>query len=125
MITVRIPGRPPTPNARRHWRTTHRDNAEWKAWAKQCAIHSTPDGTIAPIGPCAIIIEFVVPDKRRRDLDNLVASSKVLTDGIVASGLIADDSTEVIRSVMYSVRYEKGAAETIYTIMPVELADVA
>jgi Holliday junction resolvase RusA-like endonuclease len=66
-----------------------------------------------------------VPDRRRRDLDNLIASTKPLTDGIVASGLLADDSGDVIRSVSYSVRYEKGVSETIYRITPLEVADAA
>jgi hypothetical protein len=126
MITVRIPGRPPTPNARRHWRTTHRDNAEWRTVARESAIlggwdYRGPE----PITACTIAIEFVVPDRRRRDLDNLIASTKPLTDGIVASGLLADDSGDVIRSVSYSVRYEKGVSETVYRITPVEVADAA
>ncbi len=124
-IVVRIPGRPPTPNARRHWRVTHRDNGTWKraAWDR-ASVRKTCDH-LATITACAIAIEFVVPDRRHRDLDNLIASTKPLTDGIVASGLLADDSTEVIRSVSYSVRYEKGVTETVYTITPVEVADAA
>jgi crossover junction endodeoxyribonuclease RusA len=121
MIVVRIPGRPPTPNARRHWRTTHRDN---KGWAVTASVFATEAAFLRqgrpPITACTIAIEFVVPDRRRRDLDNLIASTKPLTDGIVASGLLADDSGDVIRSVSYSVRYEKGCSETIYTITPVE-----
>jgi crossover junction endodeoxyribonuclease RusA len=116
MITVRIPGRPPTPNARRHWRTTHRDNAEWKEYAR---FRTLTSGELPTITACTIAIEFVVPDRRRRDLDNLIASTKPLTDGIVASGLLADDSGDVIRSVSYSVRYEKGVSETVYRITPV------
>ena len=121
-ITVRIPGRPPTPNARRHWRRIAADNNLWKltaqAHALQVQAHDIQFGW--PIAACTIAIEFVVPDRRHRDLDNLIASTKPLTDGIVASGLLVDDSTDVIRSVSYSVRYEKGATETVYTINPVE-----
>jgi crossover junction endodeoxyribonuclease RusA len=121
-ITVRIPGRPPTPNARRGWYVTQRDNRAWKTAAYNVAAHEV---IYPPITACTIAIEFVVPDRRHRDLDNLIASTKPLTDGIVASGLLADDSTEVIRSVSYSVRYEKGCTETVYTITPVEVADAA
>jgi Holliday junction resolvase RusA-like endonuclease len=77
------------------------------------------------IPACTISIEFVVPDRRRRDLDNLISGQKPCLDGIVAAGVIADDSTEVIRSVSYSVRYEKGVSETVYRITPLEVADAA
>jgi Holliday junction resolvase RusA-like endonuclease len=121
MIVVRIPGRPPTPNARRHWRTTHRDNAEWKEYARRCAVYALQaHGDVRPhLEHADVAIEFVVPDKRRRDIDNLISAQKPCLDGIVASGLLADDSGDVIRSVSYSVRYEKGVSETVYRITPV------
>jgi Holliday junction resolvase RusA-like endonuclease len=125
MITVRIPGRPPTPNARRHWRTTHRDNAEWKARAYEKAAVAWGIYGGRTLRACTIEVEFVVPDRRRRDLDNAISGQKPILDGIVASGLLADDSTDVIRSVSYSVRYEKGVSETVYRITPVEVADAA
>lgn len=117
-VVVRVEGRPPTPNSRRHWRSVAKDSAEWKtrAWAEATL---TRAGDWEPIAACTMHVEFVVPDRRRRDLDNLIASTKPLTDGIVLSGLLVDDSTEVIREVSYSVRYEKGVDATVYTITPV------
>ena len=125
-LTITIPGRPPTPNSRRHWRTTHRDNKVWKEAAYWSAIDATSEWEEDPlITKGTVAIEFVVPDRRRRDLDNLISSSKVLTDGIVAAGVLADDSSDVLVSVTYSVRYEKGVSATVYTIEPVEELEAA
>ena len=47
-------------------------------------------GEIKPIKPYKLVITFVQPDKRRRDLDNLLATIKPGLDGI-AYGLGIDD----------------------------------
>ena len=44
----------------------------------ECAVHAS--------------VTFVLPDKRRRDLDNLVALVKPLLDGAVDAGIMVDDS---------------------------------
>ena len=36
--------------------------------------------------------EFHLPDRRRRDIDNLVAASKPALDGLVDAGILADDA---------------------------------
>ncbi len=123
MIEIRIPGRPPTPNARRHWRTTHRDNSLWKEVALVRA--ATGHAPHPVITRATLAIEFIVPDKRHRDLDNLIASTKPLTDGIVAAGCLADDSSDVLVSVTYSVRYEKGESATVYRITPVDTQEAS
>lgn len=120
-ITVEIPGRPPTPNARRHWRTIARDNAEWKdkGWlAAMKAMERTPElgwstrimmievGTKArprqeprqvakmPMQYAHVEVAIVVPTFGRHDWDNGVASLKPLFDGMVAAGIVVDDSVE-------------------------------
>ena len=115
-LTITIPGRPPTPNSRRHWRAVHADNTKWKTVAWMSANKAVPGRRMPNIQRAAVAIEFVVPDRRHRDLDNLIASTKPLTDGIVAAGVLADDSSDVLVSVTYSVRYEKGVTATVYTI---------
>lgn len=114
-ITIRIDGRPPTPNARRHWRVTALDNDTWKGAARVVALASLPPGW-TPLERCVAEVTFVVGTKARRDLDNLIASSKPLTDGIVAAGVIRDDSLDVITSVTYTAEYRKGEAATIYRL---------
>jgi hypothetical protein len=39
--------------------------------------------------------------------------------GIVAAGVLLDDSSDVLVSVTYSVTYVKGESATVYTITPV------
>ena len=59
-----------------------------------------------PIEKAHIAITWVAGDKRRRDPDNLFASMKAYIDGLVAGGLIIDDSAE---HVSYAgPRYEWG-----------------
>ena len=115
-VEVRIEGRPPTPNARRHWRQVARDNEYWHNVAQWACTEQVRRFFRKTIRHCDLEIIFVVPDRRHRDMDNLVASTKPLTDGLVRARLLADDSTEVIRRVTYSEQYEKGHSATIYRI---------
>lgn len=39
-----------------------------------------------------VTLHLVPKDKRRRDVDNLVPTSKAAVDGLVAAGVLADDS---------------------------------
>ncbi len=115
-LVVTIPGRPPTPNARRHWRTTAADNKDWKD-AAFAAAEAASDGTywVAPKA-ARVRVTFIVPTRTRRDLDNLIASTKPLTDGLVACGVLRDDSTEAITEMTFGVEYRKGVAATEYRI---------
>jgi len=115
-IVVRIPGRPPTPNVttRQVWQARGKEAAEWKALAHAIAWQTA--GGMVPLERATMEVEFIVPDHRRRDLDNLIASTKHLTDGIVLAGILVDDSSDVLRSVRYHVTYQKGVTETVYRI---------
>jgi len=44
--------------------------------------------------PVTVDISFFPPDRRQRDVDNLVASIKPAIDGLVDAGLLAGDSGE-------------------------------
>ena len=58
-------------------------------------------------------ITYVASDKRRRDLDNLIASTKPWIDGLVGT-VIVDDSADRLE---ISARYESGdEAETIMKV---------
>lgn len=120
-IAIRIEGRPPTPNVRRHWRQIARDNAVWKEAAQTVAEnekrkwegrHGLKWRTLKRAG---VSIAFGLPDKRHRDLDNLIASTKPLLDGIVAAGLIIDDSIDVITRIEFGA-VVNGTNETIITV---------
>ena len=44
-------------------------------------------------GPCSMHLTIVPPDKRRRDLDNLM---KVVNDALLSAGVLTDDCGSVI-----------------------------
>lgn len=125
-LVIRIEGRPPTPNARRPWPMVHRENAVWKdagrlvardallAWQEKHALEWRP------VKRCVVSVAFGLPDKRNRDLDNLIASTKPLLDGIVAAGVIVDDSITVIQKMEFGA-VVNGTTETIFTIDEIEL----
>ena len=91
IITVPWPDKRLSPNARLHWRQrvgpkqAARIAAGWAVVAAR--VHS---GGLPPEGPIAITITFYAPDRRRRDMDNLIASMKAAQDGI-ADALGVDD----------------------------------
>ena len=58
-----------------------------------------------PFKKAHIIITWVAKDNRRRDVDNLFASMKPYIDGLVAYGILTDDSADLIS---YTLEYEKG-----------------
>ena len=58
-----------------------------------------------PFKKAHIIITWVAKDNRRRDVDNLFASMKPYIDGLVAYGILTDDSADLIS---YTLKYEKG-----------------
>ena len=114
-VTIRIEGRPPTPNARRHWRVTALDNDTWKGAARVAALASLPpDWT--PLEWCEAEVTFLFPTRGRRDWDNAIASTKPCWDGIVAAGVIVDDSMRVIDRLTWHWKYAKGEQATVYRI---------
>jgi Holliday junction resolvase RusA-like endonuclease len=58
--------------------------------------------------PVTADVTFVVPDRRRRDMDNLLAMLKPAWDGLVDAGLLVDDSAEMLRLGAPKMRVEKG-----------------
>lgn len=106
-----------SPNARVHW--AKRSKAA-KAYRTECGWHvraAGPKPKFAPSGPITLDIEFVQPDQRGRDLDNMLASIKAGIDGI-ADALGVNDRRFVFRirrssdvGGMVRVRIADGIAE--------------
>ena len=70
-----------------------------------------------PYDRAHITITWVAKDKRRRDVDNLFSSMKGYLDGLVAAGVIVDDSAA---NVQYTLAYEHGDSDnTIISISKV------
>jgi crossover junction endodeoxyribonuclease RusA len=117
-VIVVVPGRPPNPNRTRryHWRARHRADQEWRQ-AGRLSAHGLRR---TPMQRATLDVVHVVPDRRRRDLDNLTASIKAVLDGIVDAGVIADDSSRVLVSVTHRIEHEPGVAATRFTFTEAE-----
>lgn len=89
-----LPFRELSPNSRVHWAVkaravrAAREEVGWLAkdkWQGQ-----------EPLNYARVTYEFYTLQKRRRDIDNLVASMKSSLDGLVDAGvLVSDDSTHL------------------------------
>uniref|UniRef100_A0A6M3JTT8 Uncharacterized protein n=1 Tax=viral metagenome TaxID=1070528 RepID=A0A6M3JTT8_9ZZZZ len=67
--------------------------------------------------PKAIVkYTFIVPDLRRRDPDNLIASCKAILDGLVDAGVIRDDSGKQMVFDQPEIKYIKGKRAIIISI---------
>lgn len=76
-----------SPNARVHWSVKAR---KAKAYRAAAYLLTKQAGIAAPEGRAVLALEFVPPDRRARDDDNLVAAFKAGRDGI-AEALGVDD----------------------------------
>jgi len=105
-----------SPNARVHW--TRKSKAA-KSYRAACHLLAKQAGIQAPEGDALLILEFVPPDRRRRDDDNLLAMFKAGRDGL-ADALGIDDnvfatqirvSKETIKGGAVRVRIESRKGE--------------
>lgn len=88
-VTFPWPDKGLSPNARLH--RMAKAKLIKKAWGDACwlAMASLPAGKVWHTD-CHLSITFHPPDKRRRDLDNQLASCKAMLDGL-ASAMKVDD----------------------------------
>ena len=70
-----------------------------------------------PMEKAHLTITFHAADKRRRDIDNLLSGCKAYIDGLVAAGVIEDDSADTLS---FSLYYEKNMKQNqiIFDIEP-------
>jgi crossover junction endodeoxyribonuclease RusA len=87
-VTLPWPPAACSPNARVHWSKKSRAARAYRA---TCRLLAKQVGLQTPQGEALLILEFVPPDKRRRDDDNLLAMFKAGRDGL-ADALGIDDS---------------------------------
>jgi len=105
----RLPSPELSPNWRGHWRSFHKamqlDKREMEAYClHQC-------GRLAePLQSVSAKVDVFLKSKRRMDHDNFSARMKGFWDGLVSAGLLADDSTDVIKSVQYSFQTDREQA---------------
>lgn len=143
-VVVTIPGRPPTPNDRSSWQANMHLLAKWRELAYATAIDRLQilgwdlelvdhpwrgksrkpkgwqDERLRAVHPmlyaARVAIEVIVPTRAERDWDNLVASTKPLTDGLVDAGVLAGDSTRFIGDRPCVPIYRPAQDAVIYTV---------
>lgn len=117
MNTVTLPWPPAklNPNARIHWGQKSRIVSGYRG---TCCGLVRMAGLKAPErGPVHVTVDYYPPDKRKRDWDNIIASSKALFDGL-ADALGVDDS----RFVMHTCVHKETGGRVVVTISEVASA---
>lgn len=87
MVKLPWPPRGLWPNYRHHWASMARAKRNYRSTA--WALAKEEGGTMA--GRLAVHLTFCPPDKRRRDMDNMLAAMKAGLDGI-SQAIGVDDS---------------------------------
>lgn len=98
-----------SPNARAHWAA--RSKAA-KSYRMQCFLFAKQAGLVAPAGRVLLSLEFLPPNKRRRDDDNLLAAFKAGRDGL-ADAMGVDDSLFVSQVQVSEVVHPGGAVRVM------------
>ena len=107
----------PTMNSRTHW-------ARRKEAAR--AAHKLVLGAVTGVGGppatpytgAGIHLVFFLPDRRRRDVDNLIAASKSYIDGLVHAGVLTDDSPDVVNWMVAEVRIRPREPGMVIRVRP-------
>lgn len=94
-----------SPNARAHWAT--RSKAA-KAYRQRCFMGAKQVGLTAPAGRLLLVVEFLPPNRQRRDDDNLIAAFKSGRDGL-ADALGVDDCLFVTQCHLSDEVHQGGA----------------
>ena len=85
-----------SPNARAHWRARSKAAKDYRYI---CGMTAKLAGLAAPEGRLLLVIEFMPPNRARRDDDNLIAAFKSGRDGL-ADALGVDDSLFVTQCML-------------------------
>lgn len=122
-IAFGLAGRPPSPNAQRreHWGTRSRDVRSWREAAFLAATDALRRSGRAddfPLRAAELEIVFVLP-AATGDLDNLLAGSKPILDGISRGlgrpgergPLLYDDGVGTLQSIR--VRWRRGRTASV------------
>jgi Holliday junction resolvase RusA-like endonuclease len=64
---------------------------------------------IEPVEKCQLSFVFVVPDRKRRDVDNYAATVKMVIDGLVAAEVLLDDSFDYVQKIEMAIQVKPKA----------------
>lgn len=112
-----------SPNARAqsHWPRTVARERIMEAVAFRAAV----TGLRPMHGPVTVTFRWVVPDRRKRDIDNLAGNGtvKATLDALVRGGYLVDDSTRYVADVRTVVEYVKGQRRLEVTLQAIAQPD--
>jgi Holliday junction resolvase RusA-like endonuclease len=104
-------------NDRLHWRKKAQLTATWRGVTEELA-------TEFPAKPFRSRVHITVairwPDNKRRDPGNWYPTAKACVDGIVAAGLLKDDSDEYVLGPDLRREYPNGTPQVTITITELE-----
>ncbi len=121
-LVLRLPWPPRelSPNARPHWRVKHYATSQYRQECYVAIRKAVGPSSACPTGQVTAKVVFVVPDRRRRDLDNALASMKAAFDAMVAAGLLVDDDSKHLKLAAPEMRVVKGQKYVEITLDVVE-----
>jgi crossover junction endodeoxyribonuclease RusA len=118
MVTIRLPWpKPPLSQNDRDERT--RGGARKIADAKAEARWAVRAGRVTPVDRAEVTLHYRVPDRRRRDADNLAVVLKVCQDALVLEGVLADDSWTHIPAATCRIHPPDGPPAMWLTLTPI------
>lgn len=94
------PSPPLTANQRLHWARKAQITAEVRLMVERAALR------IPYLGRCDVSLTWIVANKRRRDVDNIVPTYKVACDALVLAGIVSDDTPDLMVKHMPVIRYD-------------------
>jgi len=115
-ITMPLPHKNLSPNARVHWSTKHSHRKKQRHAASFVAYSSALSG--AKLERARVQATFYHKDRRNRDGDNYLAMLKGAFDGIADAGVVANDSGFVHMPVRFEIDKDNPRVEI--TIEPME-----
>ena len=121
-LRIEIPGLPPaecSPNARVHWAVKAKAARQYGTDVFYLAVdarnRSENPAEWQNLDNARVSVTFMLPDNRRRDLDNLIASFKSGLDALVRCGILLDDSAGHV-TLSYSATQPFDAVTPVTTV---------
>lgn len=100
-----------SPNARKHWRGLAKAKAAYRDLCRMETLLQCHPSRVKLPNFMHLVLEFVPPDRRKRDRDNLLASMKSGLDGMAdALGINDARFTDLTVRMVETVTRAKGAA---------------
>ena len=106
-------------NGREHWRRRAELNLEAADDTAVVINQQNPEIPEEPFARAALSLLFHLPDRRRRDLDNLVAGCKHYIDALSFWSIIEDDGCGCVASLL--AHWERRPGEPGFTMTVEEL----